>query len=606
MSGSTGAAPARTARYVPGAGSVVVRGDVLVALPYAPAERSAAVWDALDGAAGVMDALQVLSSTFDAGLAALPPFAVVVLTSGGRAHVLVRGDVEVRVDGRDGPTDLHGRDVSTWTERAVEGVDGVSVRLGATGQTQVDESSAPTTLPLVGGVVRAKAVSWGSPAWAAGRAPSAEAGTMADRADPAEHAAPAAADEVPAAPAAAGGLVTAVPGLTAGASVRALAVDAAAALAGTTEAPSELTLAPMETIAPGAGDEGSADAPTADDPAVPSEPSPGPDAGPSDDDPASPQDESPTPPAPAADEYESLWETTIHRSVEEAAVRAEEADDDAEASGGSPALVSGVPRDFTPAPSAPDTDVSAPAAPAPAPAASDEPAASSAPDGPDGFDHDGHTVMGSSVADLRAVAAAAAAQLAASGDLPAFGAGPVAPSDPPANAPAAAPAADQPVAGPPLVARLCASGHPNPPSREHCASCGAALSGQTQTVARPPLGRVRVAGGEVPGQVFPLDRPLVVGRRPRSPKGAGGGGDAALHRIVTVPSPQQDISRSHVEVRLEGWNVLAVDLNTTNGTTLLRPGQSPLRLHPGDPQLVVSGDVVDLGDGITLAFEDVP
>jgi len=194
------------------------------------------------------------------------------------------------------------------------------------------------------------------------------------------------------------------------------------------------------------------------------------------------------------------------------------------------------------------------------------------------------------------VAAAAAAQLAASGDLPAFAAGPGTP----------APAADHPVAGPPLVARLCASGHPNPPSREHCASCGLPLSGQTQTVARPPLGRVRVTVGDGEGQVFALDRPLVVGRRPRSPKGAGGGGDAALHRIVTVPSPQQDISRSHVEVRLEGWNVLAVDLNTTNGTTLLRSGQSPLRLHPGDPQLVVSGDVVDLGDGVTLAFEEVP
>jgi pSer/pThr/pTyr-binding forkhead associated (FHA) protein len=75
---------------------------------------------------------------------------------------------------------------------------------------------------------------------------------------------------------------------------------------------------------------------------------------------------------------------------------------------------------------------------------------------------------------------------------------------------------------------------------------------------------------------------------------------------VSVPSPQQDISRSHVEVRLEGWHVLAVDLNTTNGTTLLRAGQPPLRMHPGEPVLVVSGDVVDLGDDVTLTFVDVP
>ncbi|WP_284291946.1 FHA domain-containing protein [Luteimicrobium album] len=288
----------------------------------------------------------------------------------------------------------------------------------------------------------------------------------------------------------------------------------------------------------------------------------------------------------AGDDYQSLWETTIHRSVEEAAVRIDEAEESGEgapSTGAEPSpggLVSGVPQDL-------------PSASAPVD-----------PDGPDGFDHDGHTVMGSSVSDLRAVAAAAAAQLAASSELPAFSAPPAPPA--PSGPPAAAPG-EQPVAGPQLVARLCVSGHANPPSRERCAVCGLALSGETRAVARPALGRVRVTigeGGEP--QVLPLDRPLVVGRRPRSPKGANQGGEGALHRIVTVPSPQQDISRSHVEVRLEGWNVLAVDLNTTNGTTLLRPGQTPLRMHPGDPLLVVSGDVVDLGDGVALAFEDVP
>ncbi|MFC8731945.1 FHA domain-containing protein [Luteimicrobium sp. NPDC057192] len=602
MSGSTGAGPARTARYVPGAGNVVVRGDVLVALPYAPADRSAAVWDALDGAAGVMDALQVLSSTFDAGLAALPPFAVVVLTSGGRAHVLVRGDVEVRVDGHDGPTDLHGRDVSTWTERAVEGVEGVSVRLGTSAGTGAKTDDAPTTLPLVGGVVRAKAVSWGSDRWVHDAATSGEAHAAAAAGIPpvepvAPHAEDAAGDVAKTAAPTTGVPTTGV--LTTGVAERDAAktpdLPALVTAVPGLGAASELTLAPMETIAPGsdateeptedvvepAGDApgGSTDA-DAEAPAAATEP----ETAPADDAP-------PAADQPVADEYESLWETTIHRSVEEAAVRLEESDEEDDAAPVT-ALVSGVPRDFAPVPPAPAPPSAAPPA---APAA--EPAASPAAGGPDGFDHDGHTVMGSSVSDLRAVAAAAAAQLAASGELPAFAAGPG----------AAVPAAEQPVAGPPLVARPCPSGHANPPSREHCASCGAPLSGQTQTVARPPLGRVRVTTGEGGDpQVFPLDRPLVVGRRPRSPKGAGGGGEASLHRIVTVASPQQDISRSHVEVRLEGWNVLAVDLNTTNGTTLLRPGQSPLRLHPGDPQLVVSGDVVDLGDGVTLAFEEVP
>ena len=73
-----------------------------------------------------------------------------------------------------------------------------------------------------------------------------------------------------------------------------------------------------------------------------------------------------------------------------------------------------------------------------------------------------------------------------------------------------------------------------------------------------------------------------------------------------VDSPQQDISRSHVELRVEGDSILATDLHTTNGTTLLRSGVDPMRLHPGEGTVVVPGDVIDLGDGITVAIEELP
>jgi hypothetical protein len=52
--------------------------------------------------------------------------------------------------------------------------------------------------------------------------------------------------------------------------------------------------------------------------------------------------------------------------------------------------------------------------------------------------------------------------------------------------------------------------------------------------------------------------------------------------------------------------VLVTDLATTNGTVLLRGGQEPVRLHPSEPTMVVSGDVLDLGDGVTVTFEDLP
>lgn len=111
-------------------------------------------------------------------------------------------------------------------------------------------------------------------------------------------------------------------------------------------------------------------------------------------------------------------------------------------------------------------------------------------------------------------------------------------------------------------------------------------------------GRIRVSTG----QVVALDRTVIIGRRPRSTRASG----ASLPHLIAVESPQQDISRSHLEVRPEGDTVVVIDLHTTNGSTLLRPGADPVRLHPGEQTLVLSGDVVDLGDGVTVAFEDLP
>lgn len=92
------------------------------------------------------------------------------------------------------------------------------------------------------------------------------------------------------------------------------------------------------------------------------------------------------------------------------------------------------------------------------------------------------------------------------------------------------------------------------------------------------------------------------GRRPKSTRTSG----SDLPTLVAVDSPEQDISRSHVEIRAEGEHVLVTDLDTTNGTVLLRGGQEPVRLHPGEPTMVITGDVLDLGDGVTVAFEDLP
>jgi hypothetical protein len=111
-------------------------------------------------------------------------------------------------------------------------------------------------------------------------------------------------------------------------------------------------------------------------------------------------------------------------------------------------------------------------------------------------------------------------------------------------------------------------------------------------------GRIVLATGDV----VSLDRPVIVGRRPRAQRVQGD----VLPHLVTVPSPEQDVSRSHLEVRVEGRHVLVVDLDTTNGSVLHRAGTPPLRLSPGEAVLVLNGDIVDIGDGVTLLFEDLP
>lgn len=115
---------------------------------------------------------------------------------------------------------------------------------------------------------------------------------------------------------------------------------------------------------------------------------------------------------------------------------------------------------------------------------------------------------------------------------------------------------------------------------------------------QPAQGRIRLSTG----RVVELERPVVIGRRPRSTRASS----SELPLLVAVESAEGDISRSHVEIRAEGEHVLVTDLATTNGTVLRRGGQDPVRLHPNEPTMVVTGDVLDLGDGITVTFEDLP
>jgi hypothetical protein len=155
--------------------------------------------------------------------------------------------------------------------------------------------------------------------------------------------------------------------------------------------------------------------------------------------------------------------------------------------------------------------------------------------------------------------------------------------------PAVAPAtAKQPGSDTIVLAALCAFGHPNRPGSSRCRVCGQHVDNASpRLVQRPVLAQLVTATGaraEVNGTVL-------IGRAP-SPR--PGDGDAAL---LSVSSPNSDISRTHVKVSVHDWDIVATDLNSTNGTTLVRPGQPPVRMMPGTPVTVEPGTVLDLGDG---------
>ena len=97
-----------------------------------------------------------------------------------------------------------------------------------------------------------------------------------------------------------------------------------------------------------------------------------------------------------------------------------------------------------------------------------------------------------------------------------------------------------------------------------------------------------------------LDEPILVGRSPSVSKVSGG----RLPRLLTVGTPDQDISRNHVQVSLEGGTVVVTDLHSRNGTMIEMPGKSPQKLRAGEPTSVIVGTVIDLGSGVMLTVED--
>jgi hypothetical protein len=114
-------------------------------------------------------------------------------------------------------------------------------------------------------------------------------------------------------------------------------------------------------------------------------------------------------------------------------------------------------------------------------------------------------------------------------------------------------------------------------------------------VTARPVARLVFSSGEA----VDVDRVVVVGRAPEV-----GSGDAEPTRLVRVPSPHQEISSTHLEIRpgsgADHGSAVVTDLGSTNGTLLVQPGLPPEDLKAGIAVQLIPGAVLDLGDGVTI------
>ncbi len=101
------------------------------------------------------------------------------------------------------------------------------------------------------------------------------------------------------------------------------------------------------------------------------------------------------------------------------------------------------------------------------------------------------------------------------------------------------------------------------------------------------------------GETVEVDRPVLIGRSPEAQRAS-----SEEPRLVTVPSPQQEISSTHLEVRAgsgaDHGSAVVTDLGSTNGTVLVQPGLAPEDLQPGIAVQLLPGAIIDLGDGVTI------
>ncbi len=136
---------------------------------------------------------------------------------------------------------------------------------------------------------------------------------------------------------------------------------------------------------------------------------------------------------------------------------------------------------------------------------------------------------------------------------------------------------------------------PKPPSVTASRSAAAPVA--------PPLVPAPAATPPAPALVYgfrmagkaavDLEVPALIGRKPTAPRVTA----KTFPRLVRVPSPLNEVSSTHIELRQEGTSVIVTDLRSTNGTVVRMPGSRPVKLRQGESLVVRPGTLIDIGDG---------
>ncbi|MCY4725108.1 FHA domain-containing protein [Nocardioides sp. STR2] len=148
---------------------------------------------------------------------------------------------------------------------------------------------------------------------------------------------------------------------------------------------------------------------------------------------------------------------------------------------------------------------------------------------------------------------------------------------------------------PTVLAVSCPLGHLTPPIAPQCRVCHQRVAPQEpRRVDRPPLGGLRLPTGEV----VPLDRGVILGRKPAPAEGS-----TDWPHLVHLPRDHSFVSRRHLQIELDGWDVVARDLDSRGGTTIAPPGREPERMRPGDAYVLDPGTVLDMAHVYSVRYD---